>query len=107
MYDIEYMQRHNEDLNTLIFVRFLRSIYRPLTRFSGRSVFPLSAPPSSSTSSPSSSQTLLNGQKPTSAQFSSASTDLLFQTKTPPLPQHGMVPPQRLSQPQTSCMQAF
>ena len=108
-YDTEYMQKYNEDLNTtLIFVRFsiplspynVDRILRPVCS-------PQSAPPSSSTSSQSSSQIPPNVQKPTFTRFSSASTDPSLRTKTPPLPQHGMVPPQKSSQHLTSCMQAF
>ena len=73
-YDIGCMQKYNEDLNnTLIFVRFwvIFSV-TALTTFSGWSV--------------------LRGQKPTSAQSSSTSTNPLFPTKTLLPPQFGMVP---------------
>ena len=108
-HDTKYMQKYNDDLNTtLIFVRsiFLRSLYsidnilRPVCSLR-------SAPPSSSMSSPSSGQTLVNGPKPSSEQSSSPSTDLLLQMKTLQALQHGTVHLQRSSQPQTSCMQVF
>ena len=108
-YDTEYMQKHNEDLNTtLIFVRFtsLLSVYS--TDHTLRPVYsPLLVPPSSSTSSRNSSQIPPNGPKPTSGQSSSASTDPSFQTKTPPLPQRGTAPPQRSSRPWTFCTQVW
>ena len=88
-YDTEYMAKYNEDLNTtLIFVRvFLlsfshHSVDRVLRLVCSRR----SVPPSSSMSSPSSSQIPPNGPKPTSAQSSSASTDPLLPVKTPLLP---------------------
>ena len=105
-YDTEYMQKHNEDLNTtLIFVRCcvpltLHGVYEVLRLV----CFPLSAPHSSSTSSPSSSQIPANGPKPTYVQSSSASIDPFLQTKSLPLLQRGVVPPKRSSQHRTSCM---
>jgi len=107
-YDTEYMQKLNEDLNTtLIFVR----IWIPLVAICADHNFrpvcsPQSAPPSSSTSSPSSSQTLVNGQKPTSERSSSASIDQFPRTRIPPLLRRGVVHPKRSSQPQTSYTQA-
>jgi len=108
-YDTEYMQKHNEDLNTtLIFVRvWISELVTARVDHNSRPVCsPQSAPPSSSTSSPSSSQTLANGPKPTSERSSSASTDPFPQTRIPPLLRHGMVHPKRSSQPLTSCTQA-
>ena len=108
-YDTEYMKKYNEDLNTtLIFV----CIRAPSSSYSVdhilRPVFSRqSAPPSLSTSSPSSSQTQMNDPKLTSEPFSSLSTDPLFQAKPLPFLRRGMVPPRRLSQPWTCCMQAF
>jgi hypothetical protein len=101
-YDTEYMQKHNEDLNTtLIFVRSVFPLPPDNIEHTLRPVYSLrSAPPSSSTSSRISSQIPANGPKPTSERFSSPSTDPLFPTKTPPLHQRGMVPPPRSSQPQ-------
>ena len=98
-YDTEYMQKLNEDLNTtLIFVRvWIPAVvasmhadhnFRPVCS-------PRSALPSSSTSIPSSSQTLVNGQKPTSERSSSASIDQSLRTRTPPLLQRGVVHPKR------------
>ena len=100
-YDTEYMQKYNEDLNTtLIFVCFsfpftvlhadhdLRPVYSPP-----------SAPPLSSTSSPSSSQTRGNGQKRTSERFSSASTGPFLPTRTLLLPLRGAVRPRKSSPP--------
>ena len=97
-YDTDYMQKHNEDLNTtLIFVRFCA----PFTHSADctlRLVCSLpSVLPSSSTSSRSSSQIPPNGPKPTSERFFSPSTDPLLPAKTPPLPQCGRVPPRRSS----------
>ena len=108
-YDTEYMQKYNEDLNTtLIFV----SSCVPLSPCSADYIFRLvcsllSAPPSSSTSSPTSSQILMNDPKLTCAQSSSASTHPLLPTKIPPSLRRGMVLPGRSSQPWTFCTQAF
>ena len=109
-YDTQYMDRHNEDLNTtLIFVRFyvlnltFCNVHLPLRPVCSRQ----SAPHSSSTSSPSSSQIPATSPKPTSEQSSLPSTHPFFQTKNPPLPQHGTVPPRRLSRPRASFMQVF
>ena len=96
-YDTEYMQKYNEDLNTtLIFV----CLHVPLSPYRVDHVLRLvcsrqSVLPSSSTSNPGSSQITPSGQKPISAQFSSASTDPPLLTKTPPLPQRGLVPPRK------------
>jgi len=107
-YDTEYMQKHNEDLNTtLIFVRvwipsvviYVDHDFRPVCS-------PRSAPPLSSTSSPSSSQTLANGRKHTSEQSSSVSTGPFLPTRIPPLLRHGADLPKRSSQPLTSFTQA-
>jgi len=96
-YDTEYMQKLNEDLNTtLIFVRVRIPVVAIHVDHNFRPVCSLrSAPPSSSTSIPSSSQTLANGQKPTSEQSSSASIDQSLRTRTPPLLQRGVVHPKR------------
>ena len=90
-YDTEYMQKHNEDLNTtLIFVRVWIPLVVTCVDHNFRPVCsPRSALPSSSTSSPSSSQTLANGRKHTSERSSSASTDPFFPTRIPPLLQRG------------------
>ena len=100
-YDAEYMQKYNEDLNTTLI--FVCSSF-PLTVFHAdhdfRPVYsPPSALPSSSTSSPSSSQTRGNGQKHISEQFSSASIDPFLPTRTPPLLPRGAVRPRKSSPP--------
>ena len=108
-YDAEYIQKHNEDLNTtLIFVGFRA----PSSMYSVDHVLkpvcsPPSAPPSSSTSSPTSSLIPTNNRRPTSAQSSSASTHPSLLTKIPPSLRPGMVLPRRSSQPWTFCTQAF
>ena len=96
-YDTEYMQKHNEDLNTtLIFVRVWIPLVVICVDHDFRPVcFPRSAPPSSSTSSPSSSQILANGQKHTSERSSSVSTDPFLPTRIPPLLRHGADPPKK------------
>ena len=94
-YDSEYMQKHNEDLNTtLIFVCFcfLPCHHAALTAFLRLVCSPPSAPHSSSPSSQNLSQTPASGRKPISEQFSSASTGPSLQTKILPLPQRGTVP---------------
>jgi len=108
-YDTEYMQKYNEDLNTtLIFVCLCVPFpHRRVDRTTRPVCSPQSALPSSSTSSPSSSKIPVNGRKPIYAQYSSASTNLLLQTKIPPHPQSGMVPPLRSSQPCTFFTRAF
>ena len=107
-YDTQYLDKYNEDLNTtLIFVRFyvlnftFCSAHRPLRPVYSQQ----SAPHSSSTSIPNSSQTPVTGPKPTSEQSFSPSTHPFSHTKTPPLPQPGMVPPRRSSPPRTSFTQ--
>jgi len=96
-YDTDYLQKHNEDLDTtLIFVCFCA----PFITYSIDDILrqvcsPRSAPPSLSTSNRNSSQTLVNGRKPTSEQFSSVSTDPSSPVKTPPHPQCGVDPPRR------------
>jgi len=107
-YDTENMKNHNEDLNiTLIFVRACIPLVATFVDHNFRLVCsPRSALPSSSTSSPSSSQTLANGQKPTSEQSSSASTDPFLQTKILPLPRSGAALPRISSRPQNSYTQA-
>jgi len=109
-YDTEYMTKHNEDLNTtLIFVGFylfpllLHAVDHVLRLVCS----PRLVPPLSSMSSRNSSQTPVNGRKPTSEQFFSASTDLSLQTKILWLLQHGTDPLRRLLQPLISCMQVF
>jgi hypothetical protein len=108
-YDTEYMQKYNEDLNTTLI--FVGSVFR-LSAYNVDHILrlvcsPRSALPSLSMSNRSSSQIPANGQKPTSALFSSASTEPLFPTKTLSLPQRGIVPPRRSSRPQTSCMRVY
>jgi len=104
-YDTEYMQKHNEDLNTtLIFVR----VWIPLVAIHIDHNFrpvcsPQSARPLSSMSSPSSSQTLANGRKRTSGRSSSASTDPFLPTKIPPPLRRGVDLPKKSSQPLTPC----
>jgi len=107
-YDTDYMQKHNEDLNTtLIFVRFCVPFIMHRVDHGLRPVsFPQSAPPSSLSSNRNSSQIPANGPKPTSGRSSSASTDPSFLTKTPPLPQCGKALPRRSSRPQTFCTRA-
>ena len=97
-YDIEYMEKSRDDLDTtLIFVSFcilkfcVCGVYCSLRLVYSRQ----SVPRSSSTSSPSSSQIPATGPKPTSEQSSSPSILPSSHTKTPPLPQRGMVPPRR------------
>ena len=107
-YDTEYMQKHNEDLNTtLIFVRVWIPFVATRVDHNFRlACSPRSVPPSPSTSSPSSSQTLANGPKPTSERSSSASTDPFPRTRIPPLPRSGVDLPKKSSQPPTSCTRA-
>ena len=107
-YDTQYMEKYNEDLNTtLIFVRFrvlnftFCSVHRPLRLVCSQQ----SVPHSSSTFNPSSSQILATGPKPTSEQSSLPLIHPSHHTKTPPLPQHGMVPPRRSLRPLTSFTQ--
>ena len=104
-YDTEYMQKHNEDLNTtLIFVRIWIQLVVICADNSFRPVCSLrSAPPSSSTSNPNSNQTLANGRKPTSERSSSASTNPFLRTKIPSLLRHGVVHLKKSLQPLTSC----
>jgi len=107
-YDTEYMQKHNEDLNTtLIFVRVWIPLVATCVDHNFRpACSPRSVPPSPSTSSPSSSQTLANGPKPTSERSSSASTDPFPRTRIPPLLRCGVDLLKKSSQPLTSCTQA-
>jgi hypothetical protein len=84
------------------FCGFLRSNYHYSTDHILRPVCsPRSTLPSLSPSSQNLKQTKPNGQKPTSARFSSVSTDPLPPTKTPPLRQRGIAPPPRSSRPRT------
>ena len=89
-YDAEHMQKYNEDLSTnLIFVSFLSPAVDQVANYELRLVC---SPPSSPTSSPSSSRTPPNDQKPTSGRSSSAPTDPFLPKTLQPL-QSGMVPP--------------
>ena len=111
-YDTECMAKHNEDLNTtLIFVGFyfpfVTALWHTVNHILRLVCSPRLAPPSSSMSSRSSSQTQVNGRKPTSGLFFSASIDPSLRTKTPRLLQHGMDPLQRSLRPLISCTQAF
>ena len=108
-YDTEYMQEHNDDLNTtLIFVCcFCISSYCPYSvdHTSRLVCSPQSVPPSSSTSSRNSGRIPVNDQKRTSERFSSASTNPSSQANSPQLLHSGAVPLRRLSQFRTSCRQ--
>jgi len=106
-FDTKYMQKYNKDLNnTLIFVRFCGPFIDARLDRTLRLVCSLqSALPLSSISSPNLSWILVNGPKPTSEQSFSPSTDLSSLMKTPLLPQHGRLPPQKSSRPWTFCTQ--
>ena len=107
-YDTEYMQKYNEDLNTtLIFVRPSFPLIVIHADYDLRPVCSLqSVPPSSSMSSPSSSQTQANGRKPIFERFFSASIDPFLPTRILALLLRGADHPKRSSQPWTYCMQA-
>ena len=107
-YDTQYLDKYNDDLNTtLIFVRICHpqfcacSAHRALRLVCSQQ----SAPHSSSTSSPSFNKIPVTSPKHTSEQSSSPSTHPFSHTKSPPLPQHGTVPPRRSSRPPTSSTQ--
>lgn len=109
-YDAEYMKKYNEDLNTtLIFVRVLMFSGLPCSadHIPRLACSLLSAPPSSSMSSPSLNRIPGNGRKLTSARSFSASTGPSLLTNILWLLPHGAVLRKRLLQPQTFCMQAF
>ena len=108
-YDVECMNKYNEDLNTtLIFVRFCVPSSPHITDHILRlACSRRSAPPLSSPSSLSSSQIPSNGPKPISEQFSSASIHPLLRGKALRLLLRGTVPLRRSSRPRTYCTQAF
>ena len=100
-YDTQCMQKYNDDLNaTLIFVCSSFPLIVVHADHDPRPVCsPLSAPPSPSPSSPTSSQTEQNGRNCTLEQFSSASIRLFLLTRIPALLLRGTDHPRELSQP--------